>query len=109
MPSWSQISDELGSQFPELDQDVVDWIAQKIVKDKEVFAKTKADGKLTFGKYAGYSLDELAKTDKGKSYLQWLLSQSFFSREKYPEYHAKLEELGLKKKTKPVPAAAQLE
>lgn len=98
MPSWSQVREELDSQFPELSQDIIQWLSQRIAKDKETFAKTKADGKLTFGKYAGYSLEELSKTEKGKSYLQWLLSQSFFSKEKYPEYHAKLEELQIKKK-----------
>jgi len=88
----------LKEKFPELDQEVADWISEYSDREQKEWHDNKADGKLTFGKYKGYSLDELAKADKGKEYLQWLLAQSFFSEEKFSGYHKKLKELNIKKK-----------
>lgn len=99
MSALNKFNEALKTQFPELDDDIQEWITDYIEKDRKAYMENKADGKLSFGKYAGYSILELSKTEKGKDYLQWLMSQSFFSEAKFEGYHAQLKELGIKKKT----------
>ena len=107
MSALAKLNDAIKEKFPQLDQDIQDFIEEYIEKDKQAYFESKSDGKLSFGKYKGYSLDELASSTKGKEYLQWLMAQSFFSEDKFGHYHKKLKELGIKKKptTKRVPLA----
>ena len=88
----------LKEKFPELDPEISEFMASYMEKEQKEFQELKHDGKLTFGKFKGYSLDELANTSKGKEYLQWLMAQSFFSEDKFAAYHKQLKVLGIKKK-----------
>jgi hypothetical protein len=79
-------------------RDMKDFIDSYVEAEQKEYTNNKNNGKLTFGKYKGYSIDELAKTDKGKDYLSWLSAQSFFTEGKFDELKEKLNELGIKKK-----------
>ena len=79
----------------------MEWIEDYIKENKKEYRDNRDSGKLTFGKYKGYEISELAQTEKGKDYLQWLMAQSFFSEDKFTCYHNKLKELGIKKKKSP--------
>lgn len=96
--SWPKFVEAFKEKFPEIDEDVVEWIEDYIKENKKEYRDNRDSGKLTFGKYKGYEISELAQTEKGKDYLQWLMAQSFFSEDKFTCYHNKLKELGIKKK-----------
>ena len=74
------------------------FIDEYLENEKREYENNKSNGKITFGKYKGYSVKELALTDKGKDYLQWLMSQEFFSEQKFPDLHNELKILKIKKK-----------
>jgi uncharacterized protein (DUF3820 family) len=99
--SWPKFVEAFKEKFPEehvVKEDVVEWIEDYIKENKKEYRDNRDSGKLTFGKYKGYEISELAQTEKGKDYLQWLMAQSFFSEDKFTCYHNKLKELGIKKK-----------
>jgi hypothetical protein len=105
--SWPKFVEAFKEKFPEIDEDVVEWIEDYIKDNKKEYRDNRDSGKLTFGKYKGYEISELAQTEKGKDYLQWLMAQSFFSEDKFTCYHNKLKELGIKKKKEKKPKEAQ--
>ncbi len=74
------------------------FIDEYMENEKKEYNNNKQNGKLTFGKYRGYSVKELALTEKGKEYLQWLLAQTFFTVDKFPDLHKELNDLKIKKK-----------
>ena len=75
------------------------FIDEYMQNEKKEYENNKQNGKLTFGKYRGYSIKELSLTTKGKDYLQWLLAQTFFTEDKFPDLHKELKELKIKKKS----------
>jgi uncharacterized protein (DUF3820 family) len=104
--SWPKFVEAFKEKFPEehvVKEDVVEWIEDYIKENKKEYRDNRDSGKLTFGKYKGYEISELAQTEKGKDYLQWLMAQSFFSEDKFTCYHNKLKELGIKKKKEKKP------
>jgi len=74
------------------------FIDEYLENEKKEYNNNKQNGKLTFGKYRGYSIKELALTQKGKEYLEWLMSQTFFTEDKFSDLHKELKELKIKKK-----------
>jgi hypothetical protein len=74
------------------------FIDEYLENEKKQYDANKQNGKITFGKYKGYSVKELALTDKGKDYLQWLMAQTFFTEDKFPDLHKELKDLKIKKK-----------
>jgi hypothetical protein len=74
------------------------FIDEYLENEKKEYENNRQNGKLTFGKYRGYSIKELALTEKGKDYLQWLLAQAFFTEDKFSDLHKELKELKIKKK-----------
>jgi hypothetical protein len=74
------------------------FIDEYMENEKKEYDSNKQNGKLTFGKYRGYSIKELSLTQKGKEYLEWLMSQTFFTEDKFSDLHKELKELKIKKK-----------
>jgi len=60
-----------------------EFITEYAEEDRKQWEKNKADGKLTFGKWKGFSIDELVASPKGSDYLSWLLTQSWCTEDKY--------------------------
>jgi hypothetical protein len=88
----------LDEKFPTLPNEYKEFIQAYIETEQKAYESNKSNGKLTFGKYRGYSVKELSLTIKGKDYLQWLMSQTFFTSEKFPDLYKELNELKIKKK-----------
>ena len=83
-------------KFPDLkveNEEIYNFVETYIADQQREFKQNKSGNKLSFGKYVRYSISELALTDKGKSYLEWLVSQTFFTVEKFPEYYDEIKRL----------------
>ena len=74
---------------------MIDLFAEE---EQKKYDELKKDRKLSFGKYRGYTVRELALTQKGKDYLSWLLGQGWFV-EKNKTLVEEIGELGIKKKS----------
>lgn len=90
---------KLDEKFPTMPTEYKEFIQAYIDTEQKLYESNKSNGKLTFGKYCGYSVKELSLTIKGKDYLQWLMAQSFFTSEKFPDLYKDLNELKIKKKS----------
>jgi len=77
-------------------QEVIEEIKTYKTQQDAEYKKLRAEHKLTFGKYKNFKISELVKIEKGRSYLEWLLSQSWFV-EKNEDLVAEIERLGVKK------------
>ena len=97
-----KFKDALLEQMPELDNTnpVFKFLQEYIETEQKFYKANKKDNKLTFGKFSGYSIKEVAASEKGKSYLEWMMSQSWFTAEKFPEHYEELKRLKIKKKLK---------
>jgi hypothetical protein len=93
--------DALVAEIPDVDTSnkVFKFLQDYIENDIKLYKSNKKDNKLTFGKFAGYTIKEVASGgDKGKSYLEWLMAQSWFTEEKFPNEYEELKRLKIKKK-----------
>lgn len=79
--------------------EVFDAIVEYKKIQDEQYKKLKSEGKITFGKYKGYTVKEMCRTVKGKEYLSWLLTQSWF-QEKFTDLVEVIKKEGIKKKTR---------
>jgi len=103
-----KLRDAIDSQFPNLDleEDTVsakvlyDFINDYILQDSEQYKTNKEEKKLTFGKWKGFSIEELSKNAKGADYLQWLLAQAWCSEDKFGYIHEECDRLKIKKKAR---------
>ena len=61
------------------------WLESKnlISEQTKQYKKNVQDGKISFGKYKGFSVKELSGLEKGLDYLGWLLKQQWFSEDKF--------------------------
>ena len=78
--------------------EVTEFIDQYIEEEDEKYRKNKKNKALTFGRWKGFTVKELSVSDKGKSYLEWLLTQQWFSEDKFADIHEECKTLGIKKK-----------
>ena len=67
-------------------------------KESEQYRKNKENKALTFGKWKGFTVKELSVSDKGKAYLEWLLSQTWCSEDKFGYIHDECKLLKITKK-----------
>ena len=81
---------------------IVDYLDTQINEQKAEYKLNKDSNKMTFGRYSGYTIKEIVKcpSGKGTGYLEWLLCQSFFTEDKYPDLFTQLKECKIKKKVK---------
>ena len=78
---------------------LMSFIDEYCEEDRKRYLKNKEDRCLSFGKHAGFKISQLCQNEKGKSYVQWLLKQSWFNADKYPELFEDIEKCGIKKNT----------
>jgi len=88
----------IDEKFPSLPAEYKDFIAAYIETEHKAYTNDKNNGKLTFGKYRGYSVKELSLTEKGRDYLKWLMSQDFFTEDKFSDLYRELKDCKIKKK-----------
>ena len=85
-------------RFESMPPEYKTFIDEYMDNERKEYESNKSNGRITFGKYKGYSVKELALTEKGKDYLQWLMAQTFFTEDKFQDLHKELKELKIKKK-----------
>ena len=103
MSQIQRLLEHLGEKFEDIStitgSDVYQAIEEYKAEEDEKYQKLKQEGKITFGKYKGYSVKEMTRTMKGKDYLRWLLQQTWFT-EKFTDLVEQIEAQGIKKKNK---------
>jgi hypothetical protein len=97
MSALTKFSEALYEQFPAITDEMKEWVASYIEDDSKAFKALKDDGKISFGKWRGYSIAELAQTSKGLEYIQWCLAQTWFEESKFPALFADIKRLNIKK------------
>ena len=98
MSAITKFTDALYDKFPEITEDIKAWAANYIEEDSKAYNALKDTGKVTFGKYKGYSIAELNQAPKGAEYISWLLNQTWFEESKFPQLFADIKRLNIKKK-----------
>ena len=99
--SLNKLVDHLNEKFPEglvevTGAMVYDAVIEFKKTQDEQYQKLKSEGKVTFGKYKGYTVKELCRTMKGKEYCKWLLTQGWFN-EKFTDLVEEMGKQGIKK------------
>ena len=94
--------DNLLEQMPDINQTegVFKFLQEYIEKEQKEYKNNKKDNKLSFGKFSGYTIKEVASSEKGKSYLEWLMAQSWFTPDKFQEHYDELKRLKITKKVR---------
>ena len=77
---------------------VMDYIDTFIDKEQKKYETLKDKKALTFGKFKGFTVKEVAAAPKGKSYLEWLLGQTWCTEDKFQYIYDGCKELNIKKK-----------
>lgn len=98
MPKFDDLIAYLYEKCPDgynLVKEHIDAFAEKSYQE---YKQNQADGKITWGKYKGYTVKELNMTDKGKSYLQWMMGQDWVKQNK-PHVIDEIKGLGIRPKT----------
>ena len=81
---------------------ILEFLDKQIVEQKAEYKLNKDTGRISFGKYKGFTIKDVLKcpSGKGESYLQWLMNQSWFVDEKYPDLYQQIKDCKIKKKVK---------
>lgn len=80
-------------------KDLYDFINNYYEEDQKQYQKNKENKALTFGRWRGFTVKELAVSEKGKDYLSWLLSQTWCTPDKFGYIHEECKALNIKKKS----------
>ena len=108
MLATSKLIEAVNQRYPDLTEingaDLMQFIQEYSDRQYEEYKKLKANRELHFGKYKGYTIKELCLTTKGKDYMIWLMSQTWFSEDKYPDLYDDIKSCGLKKKSSKIQA-----
>jgi hypothetical protein len=98
--SLNKFRDALLEHIPDLDNTnpVFKFLQDYIENEQKIYKANKKDGKLTFGKFKDLSIKEVASSEPGRKYLEWLMAQSWFTPDKFQEHYDELKRLKIKKK-----------
>ena len=78
--------------------DVLAFISQYVADEKKSYESNKAARNITWGKYKGNSVSQVANMEKGKSYLEWTLSQTWMTEDKFSWFYDECKKIGISKK-----------
>jgi hypothetical protein len=78
---------------------LLEFIDSHMEAEQKQYENNRANNLITWGKYRGYSVEELSRTEKGKSYLEWTLSQSWVIPERFGWFIDQCTALNIVKKT----------
>ena len=81
---------------------ILEFLDKQIVEQKAEYKLNKDTGRISFGKYKGFTIKDVLKcpSGKGESYIQWLMNQSWFVDDKYPDLYQQIKDCKIKKKLK---------
>ena len=77
---------------------LMDFAREYVDQQRVEYEENKSKKALTFGKWKGFKVAELAQTEKGRSYLTWLLSQTWCTEDKFKYIHDGCSQAGIKKR-----------
>jgi uncharacterized protein (DUF3820 family) len=63
--------------------EMLTFIDKFIANEQQQYKQNVQEGRITFGKYKGFTIPELLATEKGADYLQWLRKQTWFTNDKF--------------------------
>jgi len=90
--------ENLDYTYPNVTVDeLIKTINDFVEEEDKKYQKNKENRALTFGKYRGYTIKELSLTEKGKSYLSWLLTQKWCTEDKFPYIYEDCKKYKIKK------------
>ena len=97
--SLSKLSESL-NLFTEDDtaESVITHVRNFIDKQQQTYTQNKENRCISFGKHKGSSMEDMSKTQAGKSYIQWLLKQTWFTEDKFQDLYDDMRKFGLLKK-----------
>ena len=78
--------------------DIISYVNDFIDEQTAQYKQNKENNCLTFGKWKGFTMKEMAANEKGKSYIKWLLAQTWFSEDKFEDLFNDMRQCGLLKK-----------
>jgi hypothetical protein len=99
--SLQRLKDEMKKEYVDSDTgklrkiaagNVFKFVNDFIEKEQSAYKKNTESGLITFGKYKGQSVEQVAQLDKGLDYLGWISRQSWFSADKFPALYTKVTE-----------------
>ena len=99
--SLQRLSDELKKEYVDSDTgklkkttaaNMFKFVNEWIENEQSTYKKNKDSGLITFGKFKGQSVEQVAQLEKGIDYLGWVSRQSWFNSEKFPALHASVTE-----------------
>ena len=77
---------------------IMDFIDEYIEDEQKKYEVLKGKKAITFGKWRGFTVKEVAATAKGKDYLSWLISQTWCTEDKFQYIYDGCKESGVVKK-----------
>ena len=78
--------------------DVISYVNDFIDEQQKTYTQNKENRCISFGKHKGSSMEDMSKTQAGKSYIQWLLKQTWFTEDKFQDLYDDMRKFGLLKK-----------
>lgn len=87
------------SDAPKMSQKtLMGHIKSFIAEEQKTYETNKENGCLTFGKHRGFKIDDLVTNETGKSYLLWLVRQTWMTQEKFPDLMDAMAKHGITKR-----------
>ena len=99
--SLQRLADEMKKEYVDSDtgklkkttaSNIFKFVNDFIENEQKTYQKNRDSGLITFGKYKGQSVEQIAQLDKGLDYLGWISRQSWFSADKFPSLYNKVTE-----------------
>jgi hypothetical protein len=69
---------------------IVEWIKAYAEAKSAEYNDNKDKGNITFGKYKGQSVEQVANLEKGLDYLGWVSRQTWMAEDKFPSLYPKI-------------------
>ena len=80
--------------------ELLDFVDNYITAENAKYKTAVANNLVTFGKFKGFSVEQVVASPKGTDYLMWLMSQQWFTEDKFPGLIAEIKKHTLKKTNK---------
>lgn len=89
------------TRFTENDKagDILTYVNEFINEQQKQYTINKDNDCLTFGKWKGFTIKEMSTNEKGKQYVGWLLTQPWFTEDKFSNLFEDMRHNNLLKKT----------
>ena len=77
--------------------ELIETIKSYVKEADDKYNKNKQEHRLTFGKYKGFTIEEMSRNERTRNYLSWLLSNNWMTEDKFPYIYSECEKFNIKK------------